>query len=82
MPVVVHGDLWSGNHGRGSIGINGAVEEVVFDPGTSYSHSEFEFGIMSMFGGFDSEFWGHYHRIKAKDAPAREWDDRVKLYEL
>jgi protein-ribulosamine 3-kinase len=37
-PVVVHGDLWSGNHGRGSIG-KGAIEEVVFDPSACYAHS-------------------------------------------
>ena len=45
MPVVVHGDLWSGNHGRGSIG-GGGVEEVVFDPSSAWAHSEFEFGIV------------------------------------
>jgi len=48
VPVVVHGDLWSGNCGKGSIG-KGGVEEVVFDPSSSYSHSEFEWGIMRMF---------------------------------
>jgi protein-ribulosamine 3-kinase len=46
-PVVVHGDLWSGNHGRGTIG-EGAVEEVVFDPSSAWAHSEFEFGIVSV----------------------------------
>lgn len=45
-PVVVHGDLWSGNHGRGTIG-DGGVEEVVFDPSSCWAHSEFEFGIVS-----------------------------------
>jgi fructosamine-3-kinase len=45
-PVVVHGDLWSGNHGRGTIG-EGGVEEVVFDPSCAWAHSEFEFGIVS-----------------------------------
>ncbi|KAL8779037.1 MAG: hypothetical protein Q9194_001646, partial [Teloschistes cf. exilis] len=33
MPVVIHGDLWSGNKGRGRIGGKGAaLEDVVFDP--------------------------------------------------
>jgi fructosamine-3-kinase len=31
VPVVVHGDLWSGNHGRGRNAGKGGVEEVVFD---------------------------------------------------
>lgn len=56
-PVIVHGDLWSGNRGRGSFsgrddGSDGAVEEVVFDPSSCYAHSEYELGIMQMFGGF------------------------------
>ena len=86
-PVVVHGDLWSGNHGRGSIG-DGPVEEVVFDPSSSYSHSEFEFGIMKMFGGFGNAFESEYFEAKeglgssAKDEPVGEWVDRVRLYEL
>ncbi|KAI8634099.1 fructosamine kinase [Xylariaceae sp. FL1651] len=40
QPVVVHGDLWSGNHGRGRIAGQGGVEEVVFDPSCIYGHSE------------------------------------------
>ena len=49
MPVVIHGDLWSGNKGKGVIGGEGAVEEVVFDPSAVYGHSEYELGIMNMF---------------------------------
>jgi protein-ribulosamine 3-kinase len=80
-PVVVHGDLWSGNHGRGSIG-NGPVEEVVFDPSSAWAHSEFEFGIMGMFGGFGAGFNKEYWKFKPKDEPVGEWEDRVELYEL
>lgn len=82
VPVVVHGDLWSGNHGKGIIGGKGGVEEVVFDPSSSYAHSEFEMGIMGMFGGFGSAFWNEYHQIKPKDEPVEEFEDRVQLYEL
>lgn len=49
MPVVIHGDLWSGNKGKGVIGGEGAVEEVVFDPSAVWGHSEYELGIMNMF---------------------------------
>lgn len=80
LPVVVHGDLWSGNHGRGSIG-DGPVEEVVYDPSSTYAHSEFEMGIMKMFGGFSSVM-KEYHQLKPKDLPTEEYDDRVELYEL
>lgn len=34
-PVVVHGDLWSGNASRGRIGGEGSIEEVVFDSSVS-----------------------------------------------
>jgi len=80
-PVIVHGDLWSGNHGRGSIG-KGGVEEVVFDASSCYAHSEFDLGIMKMFGGFGSSFYKEYHKQKPKDEPVEEYEDRVELYHL
>jgi len=80
-PVVVHGDLWSGNHGRGRIA-DGGVEEVVFDPAAVYGHSEYELGIMRMFGGFGKEFWREYGELVPKCEPVGEWEDRVRLYEL
>lgn len=82
-PVVVHGDLWSGNHGLGRTGDgDGGLEEVVFDAAASWSHSEFEFGIMRMFGGFGGVFEREYERFKKRDEPVEEWEDRVVLYEL
>ena len=82
VPVAVHGDLWSGNKGRGKIGGQGAVEDVVFDPAACYAHSEYELGIMQMFGGFGSSFMREYHQICPKTEPVEEYEDRVKLYEL
>jgi protein-ribulosamine 3-kinase len=81
QPVVVHGDLWSGNHGRGSIA-GGPVEEVVFDAAACWGHGEYDFGIMRMFGGFGGEFEREYGRFKGRDEPIGEWEDRVELYEL
>ena len=88
-PVVVHGDLWSGNKSKGSfVGrdqVNpeeaGAVEDVVFDPSACYAHSEYDHGIMNMFGGFGSAFFKEYHAILPKTAPENEYEDRVALYE-
>ncbi|KAI2632396.1 fructosamine kinase [Hypoxylon sp. NC1633] len=82
FPVVVHGDLWSGNHGRGRIAGQGGVEEVVFDPSAVYGHSEYELGIMRMFGGFGTSFWKEYQSLVPKAEPTEEWEDRVALYEL
>ena len=81
-PVVVHGDLWSGNKGRGRIGGRGAIEDVVFDPSACYAHSEYELGIMRMFGGFGGSFLKEYHQICPKCEPVDEYEDRVNLYEL
>ncbi|KAI1655787.1 fructosamine-3-kinase [Daldinia decipiens] len=81
-PVVVHGDLWSGNHGRGRIAGEGGVEEVLFDPSAVYGHSEYELGIMRMFGGFGTSFWKEYEGLVPKAEPKEEWEDRVLLYEL
>lgn len=81
-PVVIHGDLWSGNHDRGTIAGQGGVEEVVFDASAVYGHSEYELGAMKMFGGFGSGFWREYGELVPKAEPTAEWEDRVALYEL
>jgi protein-ribulosamine 3-kinase len=81
-PVVVHGDLWSGNHSRGQIAGTGPVEEVVYDPSAVYGHAEYELGIMKMFGGFGSGFWREYENLVPRAEPKAEWEDRVLLYEL
>src|SRR5690606_32433306 len=84
LPVVVHGDLWSGNVGSGKISgeEDGDGGGKVFDPSACYAHSEFELGIMNMFGGFGSSFFDEYHRIVPKTEPVEEYPDRVRLYEL
>lgn len=81
-PVVVHGDLWSGNKGKARIGGKGPVEEVVFDPSAVYGHSEYELGIMNMFGGFGKGFFDDYHELCPKTEPVEEYAERVELYEL
>ncbi|KAF1934410.1 Ketosamine-3-kinase [Didymella exigua CBS 183.55] len=82
-PVVVHGDLWSGNASTGVIGSKeGELEDLVFDSSACYAHSEFELGIMKMFGGFGRSFLEEYHELCPKTEPVEEYEDRVKLYEL
>ncbi|KAF2626030.1 Ketosamine-3-kinase [Macroventuria anomochaeta] len=82
-PVVVHGDLWSGNASVGIIGSKeGEPEDVVYDSSACYAHSEFELGIMKMFGGFGGSFLKEYHELCPKTEPVEEYEDRVKLYEL
>lgn len=58
------------------------VGAVVYDPSACYAHSEYELGIMKMFGGFGPAFFEAYHRIVPKTEPVEEYEDRVRLYEL
>lgn len=81
-PALVHGDLWAGNKARGRVGGKGGIEDVTFDAGSCYAHSEYELGIMRMFGGFSAGFFNEYHRLIPKTKPKSEYDDRLSLYEL
>ena len=82
QPALVHGYLWSGNKARGMVGGKGGIEDVTFDAGSCYAHSEYELGIMRMFGGFSAGFFNEYHRLIPKTQPKSEYDDRLSLYEL
>lgn len=81
-PVVVHGDLWSGNASKGTLPGMSNPEDIIFDSSAVYAHSEFELGIMKMFGGFGQKFLDEYHSLVPKTEPMNEYQDRVKLYEL
>lgn len=81
-PVVTHGDLWSGNASLGKLPGMTEPEDVVYDSSACYTHSEFELGIMKMFGGFRGNFLSEYHQLVPKTEPVGEYNDRVALYEL
>uniref|UniRef100_A0A0N5ANH0 protein-ribulosamine 3-kinase n=1 Tax=Syphacia muris TaxID=451379 RepID=A0A0N5ANH0_9BILA len=73
IPSILHGDLWSGNYSYDSAG------PVIFDPASFYGHSEYEMGIMKMFGGFSGSVFSAYHELIPK---TKGFSDRVELYEL
>jgi fructosamine-3-kinase len=81
-PVLVHGDLWSGNASKGVIGGKGQAQDVIFDSSACYAHNEYELGIMKIFGGFGGSFLQEYHKLVPKTEPAAEYEDRVSLYGL
>ncbi|XP_076809718.1 ketosamine-3-kinase-like isoform X2 [Clavelina lepadiformis] len=56
IPSLLHGDFWVGNTGE----IDG--EPCIFDPGSSYGHSEFDLALPP----FPSEFHDAYHKIIPK----------------
>lgn len=81
-PALIHGDLWSGNASSGRLPGIQEPEQLVFDPCACYAHSEFELGIMKLFGGFGTDFFDEYHALIPKTEPADEYDDRIRLYKL
>lgn len=81
-PALVHGNLWHGNKMRGAIWGTSGVEDVLFDPSSCWCHSEFEMGILRLFGGFSAGFFQEYHRLLPKTEPVHEYEDRVSLYQL
>jgi len=81
-PVLVHGDLWIENTCRGVLGEEGKVEDFACDASSCYAHSEYELGIMRMFGGFGDSFFNEYHCLVPKTEPQDEYEDRMELYQL
>ena len=81
-PALVHGQLWSENTIRGSIGREGDVEDMVSNPASFYAHSEYDLAAMRMFGGFSSGFFKEYHRLVPKTEPAKEYEARQTLYQV
>lgn len=75
VPALLHGDLWSGNAAEFADG-SGAV---VYDPASFYGHSEYDFGIARMFGGFPGEFERSYFEVLPKK---KMFEKRNKLYQL
>ena len=83
-PSLVHGDLWEQN-----AAINKSTgDPVVFDASAFYAHSEYELGTWRRkdikFGQpyFDQYLNDMEDRGAFKDAPAEQWDDRIRLYSL
>jgi fructosamine-3-kinase len=64
------------------LGGEGEVQDVIFDSSACYAHSEYELGIMKVFGGFEGAFLQEYHKRCPKTEPVDEYEDRVLLYGL
>ncbi|KAL0951509.1 hypothetical protein HGRIS_008194 [Hohenbuehelia grisea] len=78
QPVLLHGDLWSGN-----VGVDQATgEPVIYDPASYYGHNEADLGIARMFGGFPDSFFIEYHQIIPKSEPVEQYELRAELYEF
>ena len=69
QPSLLHGDLWSGNHGYTQAG-----EPVIFDPAAYYGDREADIAMSELFGGFPADFYAAYREVWPLDAgyPARK----------
>lgn len=76
VPALLHGDLWSGNAAQLS---GNDATGVVYDPSSFFGHSEYEFGIVRMFGSFPKEFERAYFELMPKK---KLFERRNKLYQL
>lgn len=74
FPSLLHGDLWGGNAAETQ------NEPCIFDPASSYGHSEFELSISHMFGGFPSKFFTAYHKLIPKTPGFEKRQVLYKLY--
>jgi len=72
QPVLVHGDLWTGNAAVA------AGRSVIYDPAVFYAHREFELGMTRLFG-HGARFEAGYESVW----PLRKgWQQRVEVYRL
>ncbi|TBU63785.1 fructosamine kinase PKL/CAK/FruK [Dichomitus squalens] len=78
QPVLLHGDLWSGNTGID----RSTGEPVIFDPSSYYGHNEADLAIGRMFGGIPESFYATYNEYLPKSEPREEYGLRQDLYQL
>ncbi|KAI0652017.1 fructosamine kinase PKL/CAK/FruK [Trametes meyenii] len=78
QPVLLHGDLWSGNTGID----RSTGAPVIFDPSSYYGHNEADLAIGRMFGGIPESFYTTYHEYLPKSEPLEQYDLRQELYQL
>ncbi len=73
-PVLIHGDLWSGN-----IHCDASGKPALIDPACYWGWAEAELAMTKLFGGFAPEFYASY--LEAGQVRP-DWEDRVDLYNL
>lgn len=74
QPALLHGDLWSGNHGYLIDG-----QPVIFDPAVYYGDRETDIAMTELFGGFSADFYAGYRAAWPLDAG---YAVRKQLYNL
>ncbi|HIC41154.1 MAG TPA: fructosamine kinase [Piscirickettsiaceae bacterium] len=72
-PVLLHGDLWSGN------ALSGKNNPYFIDTASYYGHREIDFALTFMFGGFSTDFYTSYNKVHPLD---EGFNNRKPLYML
>jgi fructosamine-3-kinase len=75
-PVLVHGDLWSGNY------LVSAGSPVLIDPAVYHGHPEIEWAFIDLFGGFPGGMRSGYDEVAALDAGYEYRRPALQLYHL
>lgn len=78
QPVLLHGDLWSGNTGTD----RKSGKPVIYDPSSYFGHNEADLAIARIFGGIPQSFFKTYHEYLPKSEPEDQYELRGDLYEL
>ncbi|HEU4470321.1 MAG TPA: fructosamine kinase family protein [Flavisolibacter sp.] len=76
-PVLVHGDLWSGN-----FMCDAESHPVLIDPAVHFGHRSADLGMTTLFGGFRPAFYEAYHYHHPFPSNYREQWEICNLYPL
>ena len=68
VPVLLHGDLWSGNVLTQDDRVTG-----VLDPAVQYGDRETELAFIDLFGGVNDAFWDRYRELRGIPEPFFAW---------
>lgn len=74
---LLHGDLWSGNHGTLSDGT-----PVIFDPAVYYGDREADLAMTELFGGYGRGFYAAYREVWPLDSGYEVRKDLYNLYHV
>lgn len=77
QPSLLHGDLWSGNHGFLADGM-----PVIFDPAAYYGDRECDIAMTELFGGYSADFYAAYRAAWPLDAGYATRRDLYNLYHI
>ena len=73
-PVLIHGDLWSGN-----IHCDEKGQPALIDPAVYHGWAEAELAMTTLFGRLDARF---YRAYLERTAVEPDWEERAPLYNL